>query len=50
MVVLGIVAVTVAVFANTLNGPFIYDDLTQIVQNQLIQQTKHMWTALRSDV
>lgn len=50
IVVLVIIAVTVAVFANTLNGPFIYDDTSQIVQNQLIQQNKHIWTALTSDV
>ncbi|MCS6806280.1 MAG: tetratricopeptide repeat protein [Acidobacteriota bacterium] len=50
IVVVVIVAVTVAVFANTLRGPFIYDDTMQIAQNQLIQQNKHIWTALTSDV
>jgi tetratricopeptide (TPR) repeat protein len=45
-----VIAVTVAVFANTLKGPFIYDDTTQIVQNQLIQQGKHFRTALTSEV
>lgn len=38
------------VYANTLNGSFVYDDQRQIVRNTLIQDGGQFWTALSSDV
>jgi tetratricopeptide (TPR) repeat protein len=39
-----------AVFAGSLRGDFVYDDLLQIVNNELIQDPSHAWKALTSDV
>ena len=38
------------IYANTLNGEFVYDDLRQIVRNTLIQDGSQFWRALTSDV
>jgi tetratricopeptide (TPR) repeat protein len=38
------------VYANTLNGEFVYDDLRQIVRNTLIQDGSKFWQAMTSDV
>lgn len=38
------------VFANSLQGEFVYDDQRQIVRNTLIQQPDLLWRALTSDV
>lgn len=45
-----IVVVCLIVFANSLSGEFVYDDLRQIVGNQLIQDNSLIWKALTSDV
>ncbi len=45
-----LVAVSFAVFANTLGGEFVYDDLRQIVRNPLIQDSELFGKALTSDV
>jgi tetratricopeptide (TPR) repeat protein len=44
------VAVCAAVYANTVTGEFVYDDADQLLQNQLIQDNRHLWRALTSDV
>ena len=38
------------IYANTLNGEFVYDDQRQIVRNTLIQDGSQFWRALTSDV
>jgi Flp pilus assembly protein TadD len=38
------------VYANTLDGEFVYDDLRQIVGNILIQDGSQFWRAMTSDV
>ena len=38
------------IYANTLNGEFVYDDLRQIVRNTLIQDGSKFWQAMTSDV
>ena len=38
------------VYANTLGGEFVYDDLRQIVRNILIQDGSQFWHAMTSDV
>jgi protein O-mannosyl-transferase len=38
------------VYANTLNGEFVYDDEQQIVRNTLIQNHSQFWRAMTSDV
>lgn len=38
------------VYANTLGGEFVYDDLRQIVDNILIQDGSQFWRAMTSDV
>ncbi len=48
--VLPIVAVCFMVFANALGGEFVYDDVRQILGNQLIQDNSLIWKALTSDV
>lgn len=45
-----IAAVCFLVFANTLSGDFVYDDLRQILRNPLIQENALIWKALTSDV
>lgn len=45
-----IAAAAVAVFANSLWGDFVYDDVRQIVQNPLIQRSELYGKALMSDV
>lgn len=45
-----IVAVCVIVFANSLTGEFVYDDMRQILRNSLIQDNSLMGKALTSDV
>lgn len=40
----------VAVYINTLDGAFVYDDQRQIVRNTLIQDDSQIWRALTSDV
>jgi protein O-mannosyl-transferase len=48
---MALVAIVVfAVYANTLNGDFVYDDRRQIAANPLIQEPAQYWTALTSDV
>ncbi len=39
-----------AVYLNTLQGQFVYDDQWQIVRNTLIQDSSQFWRALTSDV
>jgi protein O-mannosyl-transferase len=45
-----VVAICALVFANSLSGQFVYDDLRQIVRNPLIQDNSLIWKALTSDV
>lgn len=45
-----IAAIAFAVFANTLGGEFVYDDIRQIVRNPLIQDSALYGKALTSDV
>jgi protein O-mannosyl-transferase len=45
-----IIAVCLLVFANSLYGDFVYDDLRQILRNPLIQDNSLIWKALTSDV
>ncbi len=45
-----IAASCVVVYANSLSGSFVYDDLRQIVRNPLIQDNGLFWKALSSDV
>lgn len=48
--IIPLVAVCVVVFANSLTGTFVYDDLRQVLRNPLIQQNSLIWKALTSDV
>ncbi len=48
--VVPIVVACVLVFANSLGGEFVYDDMRQILRNALIQDNTLFWTALTSDV
>lgn len=48
--VVPLVVVCFLVFANTLSGDFVYDDLRQILRNPLIQDNALIWKALTSDV
>jgi hypothetical protein len=48
--ILLLVAVCVGVFANSVGGEFVYDDLRQIFRNPLIQDDSLIWQALTSDV
>lgn len=45
-----IVVVCLLVFANSVTGEFVYDDMRQILRNTLIQDNGLMWKALTSDV
>lgn len=45
-----IAAACLVVYANSLSGSFVYDDLRQIVRNPLIQDNGLFWKALTSDV
>ena len=47
---LPIIFITFLVFANSLNGEFVYDDARQIVRNPLIQDSTLYGKALVSDV
>src|SRR5205823_14620030 len=38
------------IYANALNGEFVYDDQVQISRNTLIQDGSQFWRALTSDV
>ena len=48
LIILAVIAF--GVFANTLNGEFIYDDKRQIAQNPLIQNASLFGKAVSSDV
>lgn len=50
IIVLCLSLVSVGVFANGLNGDFVYDDIRQIQQNRLIEDPDLVWRALTSDV
>lgn len=41
---------TVAAFANSIGGEFVYDDDSEIVENPYIQQGRYFWKAMASDV
>ena len=45
-----LILVCFVVFANSVGGDFIYDDMRQIVRNPLIQDNSLIWKALTSDV
>jgi protein O-mannosyl-transferase len=45
-----LVVVCGLIFANSLSGAFVYDDLRQILRNLLIQDNSQIWKALTSDV
>lgn len=47
---LPVILIAFLIFANSLNGEFVYDDNRQIVRNPLIQDTSLIGTALTSDV
>ncbi|MFZ0546737.1 MAG: tetratricopeptide repeat protein [Candidatus Promineifilaceae bacterium] len=38
------------VFANVLNGEFVYDDTRQILQNPVVRNSDRLWTAFTTDV
>lgn len=42
--------ITLIVFANILNGAFVYDDTRQILQNPVVRDRDLFWDALTSDV
>ncbi len=48
--IIPLVVVCVLVFANSLTGAFVYDDMRQILRNTLIQDNGLIWKALTSDV
>lgn len=48
--ILVLAAVTIAVYANSLGGEFVYDDVRQITGNVLIQDSRLAGRALTSDV
>jgi tetratricopeptide (TPR) repeat protein len=48
--VLPLIVICFLIFANSLSGEFVYDDLRQIVRNPLIQDNSLIWKALTSDV
>ncbi len=50
LIVLGAILVSFLVYANAVSGAFVYDDTKQIVQNQLIQDSRLFGKALTSDV
>lgn len=50
LVLAGLVLGCGLVFANAIGGAFVYDDSRQIVDNPLIQDSRHYATALTSDV
>lgn len=43
-------AVCALVYANSLTGTFVYDDLRQVLRNPLVQDNSMIWRALTSDV
>ncbi len=50
LIVVAAVAIAILAFVNTVNGAFVYDDLSQIVSNGLIQSPSQLGAALTSDV
>jgi tetratricopeptide (TPR) repeat protein len=48
--IIPIAVVCLLIFANSLSGEFVYDDLRQILRNPLIQDNSLIWRALTSDV
>ena len=51
LIVIGVaIALTIFAYSNAVRGKFVYDDLTQIVKNQLIQHSQYFWQAMTSDV
>jgi tetratricopeptide (TPR) repeat protein len=51
VIILVLLAVlTFAVFANVLDGDFIYDDTRQILQNPVVRDRGQLWTAFTTDV
>lgn len=50
VVLLGILAITSVAFSNTLFNGFAYDDLTQILQNQMIRDWSNLPAALTKEV
>lgn len=48
--IIPIAVVCLGVFANSLSGEFVYDDMRQILRNPLIQENSLIWKALTSDV
>ncbi|MFZ1699865.1 MAG: hypothetical protein WBO10_15565 [Pyrinomonadaceae bacterium] len=48
--IIPLAVVCIVVFANSLSGEFVYDDMRQIVRNTLIQDNSLVWKALTSDV
>ncbi len=47
---IGLLLVTTLVYWRTLDGEFVYDDRSQIVENHLIQNPSLFWEAMTSDV
>lgn len=50
VVCLALAAACIAPFIGSLHGAFVYDDVKQIAGNPLIQDDRHVWKALTSDV
>jgi len=51
LIVVGVsIALTIFAYSNAVRGKFVYDDLTQIVKNPLIQHSQYFWQAMTSDV
>lgn len=48
--IIAMAIVCFVVFANSVGGEFVYDDISQIVRNTLIQDNSLIWKALSSDV
>lgn len=50
VIALVLALIAAAVYLNAVRGEFVYDDTKQILRNQLIQEDRHFWKALTSDV